>query len=326
MSQHSGGRLARHHTPDKPGRPSLERPSLFAGMDNEPSSFDGDTQRVRILSTLESTRRPARGPMKIHGITKKKRSNWQSKALLGLMAVGVLSLLASFVMVLVNGHAPLAKPDAADQPAELNRPTTATKPAAASRVSPDNPLAALIAPPVRTAANTPTRPAQAAVIENVAIATPVLANSTTHGTTQSTTSAPAKMSATGSIAPVLPATAKSASTTTTASAKAEPAKPTLVAMAAPSAQASPQLTAAVLDASKQAKSAPSTSKRTQAGGRNDDDVALLEAMFAHTRPRPTESVAEEIKRRCGTLSGPDAATCRARVCVQNPTAAACHQD
>lgn len=296
-------------------------------MDNEPSSFDGDTQRVRILSTLESTRRPARGPMKIHGITKKKRSNWQSKALLGLMAVGVLSLLASFVMVLVNGHAPLAKPDAADQPAELNRPTTATKPAAASRVSPDNPLAALIAPPVRTAANTPTRPAQAAVIENVAIATPVLANSTTHGTTQSTTSAPAKMSATGSIAPVLPgtATAKSASTTTT-SAKAEPAKPTLVAMAAPSAQASPQLTAAVLDASKQAKSAPSTSKRTQAGGRNDDDVALLEAMFAHTRPRPTESVAEEIKRRCGNLSGPDAATCRARVCVQNPTAAVCHQD
>lgn len=290
-------------------------------MDNEPSSFDGDTQRVRILSTLESTRRPARGPMKIHGITKKKRSNWQSKALLGLMAVGVLSLLASFVMVLVNGHAPSAKPDAADQPTELNRP--ATKPAAASRVSPDNPLAALIAPPVRPAANTPTRPAQAAVIENVAVATPVLANSTS--APRSTTSPPAKMSATGSIAPVLPATAKSASTTTT-SAKSEPTKPTVVALAAPSAQASPQLAAAVLDASKQAKSAPSTGKRTQAGGRNDDDVALLEAMFAHTRPRPTESVAEEIKRRCGNLSGPDAATCRARVCVQNPTAAVCHQD
>lgn len=292
-------------------------------MDNEPSSFDGDTQRVRILSTLESTRRPARGPMKIHGITKKKRSNWQSKALLGLMAVGVLSLLASFVMVLVNGHAPSAKPDAADQPTELNRP--ATKPAAASRVSPDNPLAALIAPPVRPAANTPTRPAQAAVIENVAVATPVLANSTS--APRSTTSPPAKMSATGSIAPVLPgtATAKSASTTTT-SAKSEPTKPTVVALAAPSAQASPQLAAAVLDASKQAKSAPSTGKRTQAGGRNDDDVALLEAMFAHTRPRSTESVAEEIKRRCGNLSGPDAATCRARVCVQNPTAAVCHQD
>lgn len=293
-------------------------------MDNEPSSFDGDTQRVRILSTLESTRRPSRGPMKIHGITKKKRSNWQAKALVGLMAVGVLSLLASFVMVLVDGHAPLAKPDTAGQPAPLNRPATATKPAAASRVSPDNPLAALIAPPARTATNTLTRPAQAAVIENVAVASPVQANST--GTTPSTTSVPAKMSTAGSTAPVLPATAKLASTTTTASAKAEPAKPTVVALAVPSSQASPQLAAAVLDASKQAKSAPATGKRTQAGGRNDEDVALLEAMFAHTRPRPSESAADEIKRRCGGLSGPDAATCRARVCVQNPTAPVCHQD
>ena len=266
-------------------------------MDNEPSSFDGDTQRVRILSTLESTRRPARGPMKIHGITKKKRSNWQAKALLGLMAVGVLSLLASFVMVLVNGHAPSARSDAADQAAQPNSPGTATKPAAASRVSADNPLAALIAPPARADANAATRPAQAAVIENVAIASPVV----TKGT--------------------------SSSTTTSAPAKADPAKPLVLALVAPTAQTSPQATATAQDASKQAKPTPPGGKRAQAGGRNDEDVALLEAMFAHTRPRPAaESAADEIKRRCSGLSGPDAATCRARVCVQSPTAAVCHQD
>lgn len=317
MSQHSGGRSARHLTPDKPGRPSLDRPSLFAGMDNEPSSFDGDTQRVRILSTLESTRRPARGPMKIQGITKKKRSNWQTKALLGLMAVGVLSLLASFVMVLLNGHTASSKADAADQEPPSHR--EATKPAEAPRVSPDNPLAALVVPPVHTATAAPTRPAQAAVIENVAIATPVI----DHGAS----STPTKMNTEAKAASPQSAAPKSSVIATTAAAKAEPAKPTVLALAAPVSQTSPQATAAAPDASKQARPAAPTGKRPQASSRNDEDVALLEAMFAHTRPRPVvESAADEIKRRCSGLSGPDAATCRARVCVQNPTAAVCHQD
>ncbi|KGM39640.1 hypothetical protein JY96_05330 [Aquabacterium sp. NJ1] len=282
-------------------------------MDNEPSSFDGDTQRVRILSTLESTRRPARGPMKIHGITKKKRSNWQTKALLGLMAVGVLSLLASFVMVLVNGHAASSKADAADQAPADHR--EATRPAAPPRVSPDNPLAALVAPPpARTAAIAPTRTEQAAVIENVAIATPVI----NHGANP----APAKLNTEAKAASALPVVPKSSviattAAATTATAKAEPAKPTVLAMATPTSQ----------DTSKQARPAAPAGKRPQASSRNDEDVALLEAMFAHTRPRPVvESAADEIKRRCSSLSGPEAATCRARVCVQNPTAAVCHQD
>lgn len=269
-------------------------------MDNEPSSFDGDTQRVRILSTLESTRRPARGPMKIQGITKKKRSNWQTKALLGLMAVGVLSLLASFVMVLLNGHTASSKADAADQEPPSHR--EATKPAEAPRVSPDNPLAALVVPPVHTATAAPTRPAQAAVIENVAIATPVI----DHGAN----SAPAKMNADTKATSPQQVAPKSSVIATTA-AKAEPAKPTVLALAAPVSQTGHQ----------------ATGKRPQASSRNDEDVALLEAMFAHTRPRPVvESAADEIKRRCSSLSGADAATCRARVCVQNPTAAVCHQD
>ena len=64
----------------------------------------------------------------------------------------------------------------------------------------------------------------------------------------------------------------------------------------------------------------------------NDDVALLEAMFAHSGTRrvatspaspPAPSTADAL-RQCGSASSADAAVCRARVCVQNPTAAACH--
>jgi ABC-type uncharacterized transport system permease subunit len=64
-----------------------------------------------------------------------------------------------------------------------------------------------------------------------------------------------------------------------------------------------------------------------ASNRNDEDVALLEAMFAHTGThKPPFSASDEIKRQCGQLSGADAATCRARICVQNPSAGACHPE
>jgi hypothetical protein len=71
----------------------------------------------------------------------------------------------------------------------------------------------------------------------------------------------------------------------------------------------------------------------------DDDVALLEAVLAHsaTRKLPAQtptpistsmstsvpaSVADELQR-CGALGGAASATCRARTCVQHPTTPAC---
>lgn len=305
MSQNHGGRLARQSTSDKPGRPSLDRPSLFAGMDNEDSTFGGDTQRVRILSTLESTRRPSgrKGPMKIHGVTRKKRSNWQTKALLGLMGVGVLTLLTSFVMVVAEGHGPSAKPDDTNKPAPATpavKQVNGQSPKVA--VDPSNPLAALIAQPARPTPAAPTP--QVAVIENVttAPATPIPAETKV---TKPVALAPANVTA--SPPKVAPITA---------------AKP-----AAAVVDSKPVAAAQGLAAADAARNSASASKRTPSSKGKDDDVALLEAMFAHTRPRPaTPSVADELKQRCGSLSGADAATCRARVCVQNPTAAACHQD
>lgn len=61
----------------------------------------------------------------------------------------------------------------------------------------------------------------------------------------------------------------------------------------------------------------------EAGGR-DDDVALLEAMFAHAGPRkvPT-SAADDLRKRCGALSGDAANACRAKVCAQHPKSQLC---
>lgn len=307
MSQNHGGRLARQPTSDKPGRPSLDRPSLFAGMDNEDSTFGGDTQRVRILSTLESARRPAgrKKLTKIHGITKKKRRHWQTKVLLGLLGIGVLTLLTSFVMVVRDGHNAPARTES--EPG--NKPTSSTP--AAKRLNgaltpgasdANNPLAALIAPPAHPAQ--PQLAHQAAVIENVISTPPPAPPAAAHE--------PVKQAA-PSMAPQMsphkpPMTAQVTAAVTTN-------KPTASATMPP--QAMPTSVA------------PAATRRAQNSKGQDEDVALLEAMFAHTRPRPVAaavSVADELKQRCGSLSGADAATCRARICVQNPTATACHQD
>ncbi len=319
MSQNRGGRLVRHPNSDRPDRPALDRPSLFAGMDNEDSTVDGDTQRVRILSTLESARRPTRGarrgPTKIQGITRKKRGVWQTRVLMGLMILGMLTLLASFVMVLLDGH-----PGSASAKAESAAGSDATPRKTASASSDNNPLAALIVPP-QNAMMPPAQ--QAAVIETV-LSAPVPAPQAASTPAQPAPPViqPAPLAAKAQPAkashnPGAPKTAApTVATTTPASATMAAALPP-----APTAQATP--------------TAPPTTRRSTAASRNDADVALLEAMFAHTRAKPATppktaassvSVSDELKKRCGSLIGASAATCRAQVCVQNPTAAACHQD
>ncbi|TAK93969.1 MAG: hypothetical protein EPO09_10910 [Aquabacterium sp.] len=333
MSQNHGGRLARQTTSDKPGRPSLDRPSLFAGMDNEDSTFGGDTQRVRILSTLESARRPTgrKGPTKIQGITRQKRSNWQTKALLGLMGIGVLTLLISFVMVVVDGHAAPAKPESTNKPAAA-APEAKRVNGLAPKVAADtsNPLAALIAPPQHPAIAP--APTHAAVIENVNSAPPA-ASPLGRLAAQPAEPRPASASVHPSASPdtakqvaVASQATNTAKQTATHTAPQMTANKSGQALAANHGTSTTEVAGDGLGATAKAVTPPAA-KRSQASKSKDDDVALLEAMFAHTRPRPAAtSVADELKQRCGGLNGADAATCRARVCVQNPTAAACHQD
>ena len=257
MNARNDRQVARHQAQHK-----ATRPSLFAGM--EAYEVDGDIPLVRILSTLESSRRPYQpAPSKRTNKRKGYSAAWQVKALYALMGAGVLALLTSFAIVLHNGHVSSSK-------------TTAN-------LSNSNPLAAMIAPPLEAPAQPapPVAQAQSAIIENVMASTlqevtaerpepvaPVVTEQNTHTT--------------------LPALNTAAVTAHTPNAKV---------------------------------------RRQNTPLRHDEDVALLEAMFAHTRSRKApNSTAEDLKTRCGGLVGAAAATCQASVCVQNPSASVCHTD
>jgi len=411
LSQDHGGQLVRYNPPKRPGRPSLDRPSLFAGMDNQDSVLDDDMQRVRILSTLESARRPLRSAPSRKRRSDKLGKGWQAKALMTLMGAGILALLASFAIIVTEGHVSNSKVDEAMQSQVLGTAAkvAATSAASAARATtttdahgtaPDaaqnNPLAALIAPTGKgavkasgdaadqaKAAPTPS-PAglQAQVPDKVPAPTPQTAVIETVNTPPGVPKQALGKPANTARAPTLvldqvptggPATASGMPTgTPTATAKvpsplaqptkvaAQPvqplqpaqtgAKPNLPAQAPVStaalakAGAATASSTATLVAASASKPAPArNSPRTTGSRRDDDDVALLEAMFAHSgnnrRPAQTGQaaqttpaapaalpVAEQLKQKCGSLNGADAATCRARICVQNPSASVCHQE
>jgi hypothetical protein len=316
LSQHNGGRLVRQTLPHASARPTPERPSLFAGMDSESPVLDGDTQRVRILSTLESTRQsPRMAPSKRYRLKVRLGKNWQLKALMGLMVTGVLTLLVAFALIVMNGHSAGSKRDGGNESTQDATPAKApdTRLAAtmqAARADRNNPLSALIATPAQGTSSAaqalPRR--QAAVIENVA------------------TSPVAQAVAAAKLEPqhvaVTPAATTPVSSRRVANHISAVISPASAAAAASSVRAIDARAYAVMT---NAKVQPKAAKPKNA---KDEDVALLEAMFAHTgnRSAPAMSADEEIKTRCNVLSGAAAATCRAKVCVQNPSAAACHPD
>lgn len=255
MNARNDRQVARHQAQHKATRPSMGRPSLFAGM--EAYEVDGDIPLVRILSTLESSRRPYQpAPSKRTNKRKGYSAAWQVKVLYALMGAGVLALLTSFTIVLHNGHLTSAK-------------TT-------TDLSHTNPLAAMIAPPLEAPAPpaAPVTQAQTAIIEDVM-----------ERTLQEVTAE-----------------------------RPDPVEHVVTVQNTPTTVA----TAHTPNAKVRHPNTPL---------RHDEDVALLEAMFAHTgsRKAPT-SAAEDLKTRCGGLVGAAAATCQASVCVQNPSASVCHTD
>ncbi|MBA4110465.1 MAG: hypothetical protein C0487_12825 [Leptothrix sp. (in: Bacteria)] len=206
-------------------RPSLDRPSLFAGMDDEPIAEEH--QRVRILSTLESTRHASR-PSRTKGGTrtsKSHRRSWLQGALWGAMGVGVLALMAGFVMVIQDSKPAMAQvlPTPAASP---------PRPLASATVKPDHQASASLEANGHAAAGP-------AVIETTHADAPLAALAMAP-TASATPTAP----------PAAPATAKPS-----------------VAIAAVSS--SPLIQ-------------PKPGKAGAAAKGQDEDVALLEAMFAHT--------------------------------------------
>lgn len=208
----------------------------------EDGTASEDTQRVRILSTLESTRRTSR-PNRTQGgrqTHKGQRSIWLQGALWGAMGMGVLALMAGFVMVVqdskpVTLHATPVAPVRAAEP--TTAPTKANTAMAALNVSPaSSPAAAL--------------PQGPAVIETTASVEPAIVASPAPGSTAS------------AAAPIQ-----------------------LTASTSPQAEAPRKLedTPARVKTTLAAASKPGKSKSAKG---QDDDVALLEAMFAHTGRKP----------------------------------------
>lgn len=79
-------------------RPELGRPSLFADFDQE-AAQDVAPQRIRLLSTLES-QRGARGRPRSRRQPTGRTRPWLTRALMALMALGMLVMLLSFIQLL----------------------------------------------------------------------------------------------------------------------------------------------------------------------------------------------------------------------------------
>jgi hypothetical protein len=325
--------LARQAPPRRLERPSLDRPSLFAGMEAGDSIVPEDDEQPRggILSALESARH--RKPLpRIRGEDVRKKSAWSSRLLLGLMATGVVALLGGFIMVVRDGHSEAAARDAALAQAAATHAAVAAA-ASATATGDVNALPAPAAglPVASGSTSAPATPPTAAVIESPS-GNPLSALGAAPGTASPAPVAPvavAPVAATGSThtpaTQPVPATAAApaeargdSGRSATAKADTSPNSPN-----SPKAAAANAATTAAASKPAAGDKATRTAKKRQA----DADVALLEAMFHHTQTKPPAagpSVPDQIRSACGSLVGAAAATCRARICVNNPSARACH--
>lgn len=314
---------------------SFDRPSLFA---QDAADDQADAQRVPLLSTLESMPGAGQGAYKARrgptpyahetplprrggfGALTARWGDWQAKALMGLMVAGILSLMTAFVLLLLDRNAERDAKGPAAEASQERRPIPVDR---------RNPLAALVVPTSRPVMERPpstTPPAiapQAAVIEDLPHATlPAqhrddIATSTALTIPAATDTSP--LDANGGPRTLLLATAPSGAGLPPVQGQAIDASIAIVT--------APRSDPAIDKAPDKAPLAPATRRQTKSG--KDEDVALLEAVLAHSAsrqpPAPALSVTEAL-RRCGELEGAASAICRARVCVGSPTAAACHQD
>ncbi len=287
---------------------------------------DDDTARGGILSTLESVRqrKPAQRSHRGASARKVPSARWQSRALIMLMGAGVVSLMAAFVMVVRQGHERTASPEV-----QIEREVMARMAGdAASGVRDLNVLASPAAgsAPAAHAAPTTVPADTTARIENThgMGSGSAVAKAGVPATVATVTPTPGQPTAMAPAQAVAPATSLPPKTAQPPVAqRATAAAPTTAAPASAGPSAAPATPAATKPpaATRTAKAAP-TRKRA------DDDVALIEAMLSHTSkptgaPAAGPNVGEQIRNQCANLGGAQAATCRARICVNNPGAAAC---
>lgn len=142
-----------HAHPSPPtarGRPSLERPSLFAGMDGQPA-IPPSAPGVRILSTLESQQRPpprrrvGEGQTAVPREPRPRRTIAGRLLLWGLLGAG-LALAIGGLWLSAEQAEPMHRPPELARPeaTALATPASSAPAEAASAVVDHTPLAALI--------------------------------------------------------------------------------------------------------------------------------------------------------------------------------------
>lgn len=321
----------------------LERPSLFAGMEDDDVD-DVDADRVRLLSTL-SSRGDGQARGRRAGAGRAGRSSrsglpgeraaslaspWWSRALFAAMALGAIAVLYSFVQVVRQPHAMSARALAA-APAPMASNATATAVTAATDLNALDPTAAgadIDPAHARTAAPASAEAPSAASFQDVAamasarievVAPPVV-----------TPTPPATAPTPGPALAALAALAAPAAETplaspTSAGPTVQAAHPTHAALVARAAADAARLNAPMPSAAQPA-ARPALPRETGARTRANEDVALLEAMMKHASARRAPPSSAEALQACAALQGADAAVCKAKACVQHPTAPQCHSD
>lgn len=210
------------------------------------------------------------------------------------MALGAVAVLYSFVQVVRQPHAMSAR-------------------ARAAALAPNTPLA-------------PEVPHHAAVADDLNALAPTAAGTDFAPTLAASASAEASSAASfQDVAPMasarielVPPAAYATPSPTAAPARQAPS--TLVARAAADAA---RLNASAVTPS---ISRPAAAREASARPRANDDVALLEAMMKHASARRAPPSSVEALQACAGLQGADAAVCKAKACVQHPTAPQCHGD
>ena len=244
---HDQGLSPARHTPSAKlhGQPALDRPSLFAGME---ADEDDVPERVRILSTLAANRPPSkRASTRSSSPRGHDRSGWQFKALLTLMGLGVVGLLAGFAMVLADGHPELGSEDGVE-PAQVAVP--AVKPTVVAATASAATVAASQAITMAVTASTPdTSPASSPASQPLQAAV---------------------------IEDIAPAAVTTLGTTAASPLAALSAPPARIEKPAPQPV---QTARTVRTAPRQPQQRATQAKRSQ-----DADVAVLEAMFTHSKP------------------------------------------
>lgn len=277
-SRHSGRRTS--------SRPDLGRPSLFADFDQE-SVEDVEPQRIRLLSTLESQRGVRKRPRTRRQPTGRARP-WLTRALMLLMALGMLVMLLSFVQLL--RRAPPSAPPAQAMGAGGAVGTTAGTTASA--------------PMMATATDAATEAA-----EIIDMSPPAWG--------------PGPSTSTSAL-PLPPSTATTADTPSPTGVVAAAGDGPHVASAHASTVGAPANTEPDRGHRPVGKPAATRAAAKREAGASHDDVALVEAMLAHAGPRQVQPTPTAALQLCGTGNSPQAAVCRAKVCVQHPSLPACH--